>query len=96
MPNTTALSGLVLASATTGQTNLNGNYIWICVGGYVSGVIGAASMAAGASVYGSSTNFVPGYIATGSAPLQRVLGIALSAVGVTPQYLFNILVTLES
>ena len=98
MPNLTALPSLVLATSGTGigQTPLNGNWIWICVGGYVSSVLGAASMAAGALVYGSSSNFVPGYIASGSAPLQRVLGVCVSTPAVGSPYLFNILVTLES
>jgi len=94
MPNTTAITGLVVSGATTGQTNLNGNYIWICVGGFVANAVGVASIGAGASIIGSTAAFTPGYVAPGSFT-YRVLGFATNAVSASP-YLVNILVTLES
>lgn len=98
MPNLTALPSLVLATTGTGigQTPLNGNYIWICVGGYVSGALGIVSLTAGSTITGpgSSTPFLPAF--TTSATANRILGWAQSAAGASPGYVFNILVTLES
>lgn len=98
MPNLTALPSLVLATTGTGigQTPLNGNWIWICVGGYVSGVIGVTGMTAGDAVIGSASAFVPGRTGANTAPTNRVLGWAITGAGASPAYLFNILVTLES
>lgn len=96
MPNTTAIPGLVVSGATTGQTNLNGNWIWICVGGYVSGVKGVGSTAAGDAIIGSTTAFAPGRVAANTAPTNRVLGFATTALGTPSTGLINMLVTLES
>lgn len=89
MPNTTAISGLT-------NTQLNGNFIWICVGGFVSGVIGITSAAAGDALIGSATNFAPARVAAGTAPTNRVIGWATSALGTPATGQVNILVTLES
>lgn len=87
MPNVTALTTLTAAI-------LNNNYIWICVGGYVSGVyIASASVSAGNSLYGSTTNFQPGTTAAGTAPTNRVLGWATTAGS---SNLCNVLVAVES
>lgn len=89
MPNTTALPNLTAAT-------LNGNWIWICVGGFVSGVIGVTSTAAGDAIIGSTTTFVPARVAAGTAPTNRVIGFATSALGTPATGQINILVTLES
>jgi hypothetical protein len=89
MPNTTALTTLTAAL-------LNSNFIWICVGGFVSGVVGIAGIAAGDSIIGSATTFAPGHVAANSAATNRVIGYALSAEGTPAAGEFNILVTLES
>jgi hypothetical protein len=89
MPNTTALTTLT-------ATMLNGNYIWICVGGYVGGVIGVTGAAAGDSIIGSTTTFAPAHVSAGTASTNRVIGYATSAVGTPSTGLINILVTLES
>lgn len=95
MPNTTAITGLVVSAATTGQTNLNGNYIWICVGGFVSSVVGISGIGAGDAIIGSTGAFTPGKISAGTQFTYRVLGFATNAVSTSP-YLVNMLVTLES
>lgn len=96
MVNTTDISGLVIANATTSQTALNGNFVWICVGGYVSGAIGAASTAAGDAVIGASTIFTAGKVTAGTAPTNRVIGWAQSAIDTPATGQINLLVTLES
>lgn len=94
--NTTSLSGLVNTNPTTGQTQLNGNFIWIAVGGYVPGAIGATSTAADDAVIGSATNFTPGRTVANTAATNRVIGYAQSALGTPATGQINLLVTLES
>lgn len=92
MPNLTAIPGLVNAGATGTQTNLGGNYIWVCVGGYVSGVyVAGATPTAGQNLIGSATNFTP--TASSTAANSRILGYATTG---TTTNLCNVLVTLES
>lgn len=87
MPNVTALTTLTAAI-------LNNNYIWICVGGYIGGMyVAGATVTAGQSVYGTTTNFLPASTNSGTAPPQRVLGWATAN---NASNLVNILVTLES
>lgn len=99
MPNTTAIPGLVLSGATASQTNLNGNWVWICVGGYVSGVKGlvtATTIVAGDVITGSTTAFTSVHSAIGTAAPNRILGYAYSNVNTPSTGLYNLLVTLES
>ena len=99
MPNTTAIPNLVLSGATSVQTNLNNNFIWICVGGYVSGALAISptgSITAGAAIIGSTTAFESAFVTANTAPTNRVLGWAVTATGTPSTGLYNILVTLES
>lgn len=72
MPNSTDISGFTAAL-------LNGNYVWIQVGGWIKGAAAAASTAVGDAVIGLNT-WVPGRTALNTAPLNRVLAWALTAV----------------
>ncbi len=94
--NTTSIPGLVNTGATVSQTNLNGNFIWIAVGGYVPFAIGATATAADDAVIGSVTNFTPGRTAAGTAPTNRILGWAQSALNTPATGQIRLLVTLES
>lgn len=96
MPNTTDLVGLVNANPTTGQTALNGNFVWIAVGGFVLGALGVTAAAADDAIIGSATNFVPARVAAGTAPTNRVIGWAQSALNTPATGQINLLVTLES
>lgn len=73
MPNVTALTTLT-------ASGLNGNYCWIAVGGYVSGVyIAAAAVTAGLVLSGSATNFTPGIVpAAGTVPFAVATTAAAS------------------
>jgi hypothetical protein len=89
MPNVTALTTLT-------ATILNGNYCWIAVGGYESGMyISSATVTAGESLVASATTFLPTATAAGTAaPSARgALAVAYSA---SASNLCNVLVTLES
>lgn len=86
MPNTNAL-------ATLTATVLNGNFVWICVGGYVAGVTAPGATAAGDSIIGAAGNFTPARVAAGTAPTNRAIGFATTAIA---GGLCNVLVTLES
>lgn len=96
MVNTTDLVGLVNSTPTTGQTALQGNFVWICVAGFVANAIGAASTAADDAVIGSVTTFVPGRTAALTAPTDRVIGWAQSALGTPATGQIRLLVALES
>jgi hypothetical protein len=96
MVNTTDLPSLVIANPTATQTQLNGNFVWICVAGYVAGAIGATSTAADDAVIGSTTTFTPGRTVANTAPTNRVLGWAMSALNTPATGQINLLVTLES
>lgn len=97
MPNTTALTNLVnIATNAITQVQLNGNWCWICVGGFISGVLAPASTAAGDAIIGSTTTFAAARVAAGTAPTNRVIGYATSAIGTPATGQMNLLVTLES
>jgi len=84
MPNVTALPGLTAAQ-------LNGNFIWIAVGGYVpAAYMSSYNAAIGTPFAGSSTNFLPAVV---SAVTQRTIGWTTTAAATD---LANVLVTLES
>lgn len=72
---------------------LNGNYVWICVGGLVVAANTVAATAKGDSLLGAATNWVPARLASGTAPTSRPLGIAQTAIA---SGLADIKVTLES
>lgn len=84
MPNVTAMPGLTAAQ-------LNGNYIWIAVGGYVpAAFMNAYAAAIGTPFAGSATNFTPAVVA---AVTQRTLGWTTTVAATN---LANVLLTLES
>jgi hypothetical protein len=89
MPNTTSLPSLT-------ATTLNGNFLWICVGGYVSGVTVAGAAAGSTIISAASGNFALLQLAVGTAPTYRVIGYATTATGTPAAGQINILVTLES
>ena len=98
MPNLTALPSLVLATTGTGigQTPLNGNWIWICVGGLVKSVIGVTGAVAGDKLIGSTTAFTPGLVVAATTTGYRVIGYCQAAAATPSPYLVDVLVTLES
>lgn len=73
MPNTTDLPTLT-------ALKLNGNFAWICVGGFLKSGIAVAATAVGDAIIGAAGNFVNGRVAAGAAPTNIVLGWALTAV----------------
>jgi hypothetical protein len=73
LPNSTSISGLT-------ATQLNGNYVFIAVSGFVSGVAVPAATAIGDSLAGVSGNFLLQRTASGTAPISRRLLQALTAI----------------
>ena len=73
MPNTTDLPNLTAAK-------LNGNFCWICVGGFLSQAVSPALIVAGDNVIPAAGNFTTTRVASGVALVQRSAGIAMSAV----------------
>lgn len=71
--NTTTLS-----TATAAQ--INGNFCFICVGGFISGAISVAATAVGDALWGTTGAFTVNRTAAGTAPVNRVAGWALTAV----------------
>lgn len=71
--NTTTLS-----TATAAQ--INGNYCFICVGGFLPGCIAAATTAVGDVMIGGTAAFTPVRIAAGAAFTARPIGFALTAI----------------
>jgi hypothetical protein len=57
-----------------------GNFCWIQTGGYVIGARSAASVAAGDFLIGSTTTFNPARMVANTAPTNRVVGMAVTAV----------------
>lgn len=79
-----SIAGVMMANTTdmpslTPET-LNGNVVWICVGGVVTGAVAPAGLAAGDALIGSATAWTPDRVASGTAPTNKVLGYALTAV----------------
>lgn len=74
------------------NTKLNGNYVWICVGGLVPSVVCANSTAVGDYLTGGSGNFSLGRIASGGNATNAVVGIAMSN---NNSNFCDVLVTLE-
>jgi hypothetical protein len=80
---TLGLNGVagILLNVTTTSANLTGNWTLICVGGYMTNLISAASMAAGDLAYGNATALTVTRVASGAAaPIQKTLYIATSAI----------------
>ena len=73
MPNTTDMSTLT-------NLKLNGNFVWICIGGFLSQAIAPAATAIGDAIIGAAGNFTNARVAAGTAPTNKVLGWALTAV----------------
>jgi hypothetical protein len=75
MPNSTDYSGLTAAL-------LNGNWVWIQIGGYLKGAYAptAGTNAVGTTIIGSTGNWTSTAVAVGTAPSSRVLGMELTAV----------------
>jgi hypothetical protein len=91
MPNLTSLSQYTAAQLATA---LNGNYIWIAVGGYVSGIWAPASTAVGDQLIGvAASTFNLARVAAGTAPTSRCVAYATTAVATN---LCNGLLVLES
>lgn len=65
---------------TLTATLLNGNFVWICVGGYVKAAIVAAATAVGDAEVGGGAAWVPVRVASGTAPTGRPAGFALTAI----------------
>jgi hypothetical protein len=72
MPNTTDMP--LLTAAT-----LNGNFVWICVGGLVTRAMAATGGLADDVYIGSTTAWTPGRLASGTAPTNAKLAIAVTA-----------------
>lgn len=73
LPNTTSLSGFTAAQ-------LNGNFCWIGIVGWVPGCIAPGSTAAGDAIIGAAGNFTPARVAANTAPTNRLIGWATSAI----------------
>lgn len=69
---------VTLSSATAAQ--INGNWCFICVGGFLAGCIAAASTAVGDAMIGGTAAFTPVRVAAGTAPTARPIGFALTAI----------------
>lgn len=88
-----SIAGWLLPNTSTGQYGIgagftntvlnnggNGSYVWIGLAGFIPGAIAAASTAIGDAVIAAAGNFTTGRTAAGTAPTNKVLGWALSAV----------------
>lgn len=71
--NTTSLSGFTAAQ-------LNGNFCWIGIVGWVPGCIAPGSTAAGDAIIGAAGNFTPARVAANTAPTNKLIGWATSAI----------------
>jgi len=91
------LTSLTQYTATTLATALANSFIWICVGGYLTGVsVGVTGQAANSAVIGSTTTFLNGFVASGTAPTSKLGGWTTAAAATTGSFLFNMLVTIEN
>jgi hypothetical protein len=74
MPNSTALSTLTAAT-------LNGNWVWIQIAGFLAGAYAPTSGGAvGSTIQGLTGNWTSIAVGAGTAPVNRVLGIQLTAI----------------
>jgi len=87
------VAGWLLPNTSTGATGAgagftntvlngggNGSYVFIGLLGFIPGCVAAAGTAAGDAIIGLATNFAVNHIASGTAPTNKVLGWAMSAV----------------
>lgn len=75
-----SLTGAQVATLLNPTPGSLGNFLWIAVGGYLPGATSAASVAAGDFLIGSGTAFTPARMVAGTAPTNRVVGMAATAV----------------
>ena len=73
LPNTVSISGFTAAQ-------LNGNFVWIGLSGYIPGCVSVGSTAVGDSLIGAAGNFTVARVAAGTAPTNQSLGWAATAV----------------
>jgi hypothetical protein len=73
LPNSTSISGLTAAQ-------LNSNFVFIAVSGFVAGVAVPAATAIGDSLTGVAGNFLLFRTASGTAPISKRIAQALTAV----------------
>jgi hypothetical protein len=73
LPNSVSISGLT-------ATLLNGNFVWVAVNGWVPGAIAPASTVAGDAIIAAAGNFTPARVAANTAPTNKLIGWATSAV----------------
>lgn len=82
LPNTS--TGATGAGAGFTNTVLNnggnGSYVFIALAGFIPGAISVGSTAIGDALIGAATNFTVARVAAGTAPTNKVLGWAMSAV----------------
>jgi hypothetical protein len=72
LPNTTDMPQLTAAT-------LNGNFVWICVGGLVTRAVAATGGLADDILIGSTTPWIPGRTASGTPVPNDPLGTAVTA-----------------
>ncbi len=66
--------------STFTATALNGNFVFVGLSGYIPAAISVTATAVGDALIGASGNFTVARVAAGTAPTNRVLGWALTAV----------------
>ena len=71
--NSASYSGLTAAI-------LNGNFCFVAVSGWVAGCIAPGSTAAGDAIIGAAGNFTPARVAANTAPTNKLIGWATSAI----------------
>ena len=59
---------------------LNGNFVYVGLKGFIPAAISVTSTAVGDALIGASGNFTVARVAAGTAPTNRVLGWALTAI----------------
>lgn len=72
LPNSASITTLTAAI-------LNGNFVWMQVAGFLAGAASVGSTAVGDALIGANT-WLPGRTAAGTAPLNRVLAWAGTAI----------------
>lgn len=84
-----AIAGYVLINTTNYPGSLTGaqlkavvqgNFIWIVVAGYVPGATSITSTAVGDTLIGGGTAFTPARVAANTAPTNRAVGMAVTAI----------------
>jgi hypothetical protein len=78
--STTYGLGTTLFTNTILNNGGNGSYVFIILQGFVPAGVSATSVVAGDVLIGAATNFTTARVAAGTAPTNKVLGYALTAV----------------